>query len=613
MPSLTFTSPQSASNAPLPTEPPTPRKIPSWVKLAAGLVLGGQLLVLLLWVSGRLHGLDRNLAPQALLGGAVLLLALAAYVLYEHSDRLPFAPNAAGLAVLIVMSTALVGVYAINALPELRMRYDLASWSESYFLTPIIKWRAGVPLYTDPRDSNSSVYTFGAPLLTYLIASVLRHPTSIIMYRFIEQGYVVLCALFSAAAAWNLVRLSLPDRWQSLSRAWLVFFALASVLIATNHTTNAFNIYLHADSLGVLAAALGFWLMTKHAVTNNSRWLLLMAVMPSLAFLVKQYLGILALVYVIYIWIVDRGDVRRALVLALGSFGLLGLATAACVVHWGQPFRYWVLHVMAEQVVSFSQMFDRLSDAASFILLGLIGGAVLLRGRPTRSLLGLWVGWCVMVIAATYTGGITYVPTHLGPATVVGGCFFLAAVIRVWPDERDSHADAAESWFLMAICITVVFVLFSGGGYRVKTRPTMSTDLKRYTDAIEAEFAGLPPARVLTDFGDWVYLRDNVVIKDRAAILPVHMNPQNIGMVDRLRRKEYARILVRDKQSFMAWDRTGRTGVQRALLANYREVRQIPGVVGMDDWLYRDMLLSDVSVLEPIPASASSLEQGPTR
>jgi hypothetical protein len=609
MPSPISTKPGSAFQAQSPAKPPKSPGVSSWVKLAAILVVAAQVVSVLLWISGQLRGPQRNLVPQALLGGAIILLALAAHVWRDHPESVPAARPRVALALLILIALAMVGIYALNLLPVLRMNYDLASWSESYFITPIIKWRAGTPLYTEPRDSNSSVYTFIAPILTYFIASVLRHPISIALYRVILQGYLVLAALFAAVASWRLVRLALPERWPNLSRAWIVFFALASFLISVNRTTNAFNIYLHVDGLGVLATTIAFWLMTEHATTRNPRWLWLMAVMPSVAFLVKQYLAIWAAVYVVYLWLDDSGKLRRALAFAATAFGLLGVVVAACLLHWGWPFRYWILEVMGQQVVSFSQMFDRLVDSAWCLLLGLLGGAMLLRGKATRTLLGIWVGWVIMVVAGNYTGGITFVPTHLGPATVVGGCFFLAALVKVWPDESNT-ADAAEQWFRAAVCIAVVVVVLSGLGYWAKQRLVLSADLARYTRAIDHEFDGLPPDRVLTDFGDWIYLRDNVVIKDRAAILPVHQDNRYIGMIDRLRNREYARILVRNINGFMPWDADGRTGVREALLANYREVRRVRGVRGMDQWLYRDMLLSDVSVMEPIaPGSTTASKQ----
>jgi hypothetical protein len=211
-----------------------------------------------------------------------------------------------------------------------------------------------------------------------------------------------------------------------------------------------------------------------------------------------------------------------------------------------------------------------------------------------------------MVIAASYTGGITYVPTHLGPATMVAGCLFLAALATLWPDPELSSTDQAQQWFRVAWCLLAVLMVFAGLGYRFKSQAPVSEDLYRYAHDVEREFNGLPADRVLADYAEWIYLRNRVLMKDRAAILTVHREP-HFGLIDRLRNQEYARILVHnlDGDDF-AYDRMGGTGVRKALLENYREVRRIRGVRGMENWLYYGPLLSEVFVLEPIGRSSAA-------
>src|SRR5262245_44606166 len=46
---------------------------------------------------------------------------------------------------------------------------DILMWAETNFVGDIIKLRIGAPIYTTPSDSNSFIYTPGAPMLTYLI------------------------------------------------------------------------------------------------------------------------------------------------------------------------------------------------------------------------------------------------------------------------------------------------------------------------------------------------------------------------------------------------------------------------------------------------------------
>jgi hypothetical protein len=577
-----------------------PQEVPRTIWLIAGLIVIAQLASILFWAAGKLYGPQRNLVPQAILGGGIILLALVGYVLRYWPGQFRLAPSRVGLALLVVAALALCGVYFFYVRPIISLHYDLASWSEGYFVNDVNKWHAGARLYVTPQDSNSSVYTPAAPMLTYFVASALRHPTSIHFYRLILQCYLLLSALFAAGAAWHLVCLAMPERSPTLSRWWIVFFALASFLLATNRITNAFNVFLHVDALGILVTTVAFWLMTKHAVSQDSRWLWAMTIMPSVGFLVKQYLAVWAAVYLIYILLDGDSSPRRALQFAAASFGMLGITVLACLAVWGSSFRYWVLFVMGQQVVSLPQIFDRFVDSSFCTLMGLLAGVVLLRGRNLDRLLGMWLGWVAMVMAASYTAGIAFVPTHLGPATMVGGCFALAALVDVWPDPASRGDSYAEQWLRVGLCTSLAVVVLAGVGYGIKVHPSTTTDFSRYVHDIEHEFVGESPDRVLTDFGDWIYLRDGVSAKDRAAILPVHRNVALIGMLDRVRRRDYDRILVHNfHRPDFAYDRGDRTGIRKALLENYREVRVIPGAKGMEDWLYYQMMLSDVSVLEP--------------
>lgn len=577
-----------------------------WIWLAVLLTLAALAAAFFLLSLGRLHDSQRNLVPQVLVGGTIMLLALGAYLLRFHPELLSPPPTRLGLVLLVLIGLALTGVYALYARPFLTLPYDLASWSEGFFITDIIKWRVGAKLYLPALDSNSSAYTPGAPAVTYFLAWLFRRSASIVFYRYLQQAYLGLAALFAAAAAWHLARLANSDTKLRRSRLWLVFFALASFLFATNRTTNAFNIFLHTDSMAVLAATLAFWLMLKHATTRNPRWLWAMAAMPSLAFLVKQNQAIWAIVYVIYLWLDGGYSWRYTLAFGAACLGVLAATLGACLAFWGQPFYYWVIQELSWEIVSFRQMFNRFADAAWCTLLGLLGGAVLLRGRAFSRLLGIWLGWLAMVLAGVYTAGIAYIPTHLGPATMIGGCFFLGALVTLWPEQRASREDWPYQWCQVGLCVLSVLAVFAGLGYPLKTMWSVPADLGRYVAAIEREFEGLPTERVLTDYGDWVYLRANVLMKDRAPIL-LSQHTSHYGLVDRLRRREYAKVLVRvlPRGGYSYELGRGRKIVDELLLG-YREVRRIPGVSGVQEWLYGWMTMGDVAVFEPLPPAESS-------
>src|SRR5262249_48442583 len=117
-------------------------------------------------------------------------------------------------------------------------------------------------------------------------------------------------------------------------------------------------------------------------------------------------------------------------------------------------------------------------------------------------------------------------------------------------------------------------------------------DVYRYISEIEHEFDGFPPQKVLLDIGNWIYLRESVVLKDRATSVadqpPVGIYDNINAMVERIRAQSYFKILVRDFHSpFFLYDWADwkkPSGVRKALLEYYVEVRTIPAP-DADMWL----------------------------
>ncbi|MBI3661464.1 MAG: glycosyltransferase family 39 protein [Acidobacteria bacterium] len=575
--------------------------IPKWIRWLALLVILGQLGAIGLVLAGRLHGPQRNLLPQALIGGAMALSVLAAYALRFHPGHFRPAPARLGVAALTVLALGLCGLYFLRNRPVLTLPYDLGGWSESYFLTDIIKWRTGTPLYTAPDDSNSGTYTPGAPAISYFLASLLGRADSIRAYRFLLQGYLLLAALFAGAATWNLLRISDPDRFPRVSRLWLPFFVCASFLVATNAETNAFNIFLHNDPFSVLVSSFAFWVLTQFALRQSPRWLAAMAVLPALGFLAKQYLAVLVPVFVVYLWLDGRTPLRRLITFGVVAFAILGATIASGFLIWGDAYRYWVFEIMGTHIVSFFKLSERFADAAWFVLLGLFGGLVLLRGERFSRLFGLWTGWLVMAFGGIYTSGITFSPTHLGPASMVAASFALVALATLWPLPAPSDGPPSQQWLQVGAGFLAVVAVFAGLGFTRVPQLTVTPDLARYVSEVEREFNGLPADRVLIDIGEWIYLRQNALMKDRMAILDTHRTP-HYGILERVRRREYARILVHlQPNSKFSYEIGGERDIQREMLVYYREVRRIPAIQGMERWRYHFMVMSDIVVLEPVP------------
>ncbi len=577
--------------------------IPKWVWLVAAFVLVGLGGVMLLLLAGKLEGRAHNLVPEALIGGAVAFLALAGYLLRYHPSLFRFSPARAGVVLLTLGALALTLLYFVQVRHLVALPYDIASWSEPFFVSDVIKLRTGSPFYLAPEDSNSSVYTPGAPAVTYFLAKFAGRPASIPFYRLLQQVYLVLAAALAAASTWQLLRLALADRFASLSRWWLAFFFFASLLFGTLAPVSRFNVYLHNDPLALLASTLAFWLVLKHAATHKAVWIAAMAVMPSAGFLVKQYLAVWAVVYVLYLWLDGNYSLRRVSLFALVCFGGVAATIATCLAIWGDNFRYWVFEVMGSHRVSFQMMSDRLADAGLCLALGFAGGLVLLRGTAFRRLLGLWLGWLILVLAAAYTSGVTFFPTHLGPAAMVGNVFFLAGLATLWPDESTAADAAPGTWVQTGAAMLMIGAIFAGLGYTRTGQWAISPDLVRYTRQIEQQFEGLPPERVLLDTGDWIYLGQGILMKDRQPAFVTHRTP-HYGLLDRLRQQHYRKILVRAvSTNESAFDLGGNHGVGSLLRQYYRESGRIARVQGMDSWLFPNQLRGEIIVYEPLPSA----------
>lgn len=565
-------------------------------------VLAVQATLLALFLAGYLKGPGSNLLPQALIGGALLLLLLFAHRVRFAPSELPEPPLRAGIWLLVLVSLALVAVFLYSVWPVVTLPYDLSSWSDSLFVMNVIKLQTGSTLYLPAGDNNTNPYTFGAPVLTYAMARILGQPTSIPVLRLIQLFYLAVCALFAGSAAGHLVRLAAPERFAKLPRAWGLFFVLSSFLFATNSETTAFNIFLHNEPMATMATAIGFWLLLKYSLTQNSRWLWVMALFPTIGFFVKQNLVVWLAVYVVYLWFEGALSLRRQLGFLMVSVLVLGGAIGLCLAVWGEPFRYWIFRVLSEHEVSVVRMVYRFADAGWHIAVGFASGLVLLRSDSSSRLLGIWLGWLILTLGGLYAAGVSSYTIYLGPATLVGGCFLLAAVAKHWPTDSTGTSRGA-AWTQAALLAALVLTIFGGLGHPRRPVTRVSADFARYIGEIEAEFEGHPPDRVLLDIGDWIYLRHNVVMKDRAIMVGTHRRTMlDREFLQRVEQQQYDKILVHIMPTGRFLYDLGLAGERRkeVILTYYREVRRIPKVRGMDTWRYAPMTLGEIVVLEPI-------------
>jgi hypothetical protein len=519
--------------------------------------------------------------------------------------RIEIATLCALVSAAVVMG--LVTMYQVVA--YIRLPADLVTFAEGTFIGDIIKLRSGVPLYTSPQDNNTLPYTPGAQIITYVIASIVGRVESIPFLRAIQFSYVLLAVVVATSACDLVARRFLSSDEYRYRALWLTAWAplcfLVSVDLRFNHNTQS----LHNDGLALLVGVTAFWLIVRHALYPRA-WLLVgMAVLPALGFMAKQNQLLWSAVFLFYLIGGGGVPVRHVLATALGMVAAVGIVLGVSIALWGEPFIHFTFHALGQKQVSIARVIQAVLAAGVYAGMGLMGGWVLAIQEGSRRSVAMWLSWLLVFTVCAYTTGVGFQRNHLGPALMIAQCWFLPALVKLWPTVRAGET----SWRPNAVGVLMVaamVLVFGGMGLVRDLKNPIPEDFARYVAEIDAEFEGAPPERILMDFGSWPYLKGNVLMKDRGAsvALSVGANQPTIShaalraTIDRVERQVYDKILVRQLDTDLsAYDFGNRgSGVKTAMLKHYRVARRIPGVRGIEQWWPMQMIV-EVLVLVPIP------------
>lgn len=553
---------------------------------------------------------DRPERAVQVVGGLFVILLTIPPAIYLLVRRRSADPGRLGLIVLATLSMLLVATYLYWVSFYVLFPADILIWSESDFVNDILKFRLGYPMYTAQVNNESSVYTPGAKMLTYLFAWLSGKPTSIPLYRMIQVGYTLLAAIAAVFCCRRLVEMSLPARRFRHRGLWGAVWLPIFFLMATNSLMNPFVHNLHNDALAQLLSVAAYWLLMVYVSTRHKHVLGLMAIVPAAGFFVKQGLAIWALLYTIYLAFFDRPrSTMRFVGFALMAFGGIGAVVAGCYLLWGGHFIYWVA-LLGSNPVSPLRSFQHILDGWTYFAIGLLGGLILLRGKSLTPLSGAWLVWLFLFLTEAYTSGIAWMRNHMGPGSLIAGIWFVAALVRLWPSALPAMTARfrPQIWLRASIAMGVLGLLFSGlGMVRIPVKP-LSDDTHRYVREIEREFEGQPAADILLDVGTWIYLKDGVIMKDRASSIGdrgYNATGDFSGMIQRLEQRRYSRILVRNPHSpdfwydHYLWPKS--SGIRQTLLENYHEAGRITAVSGREHLWGTRYLFSDISILAPNP------------
>ena len=490
------------------------------------------------------------LAAAAAAAGVIIPVAI-----YLGLSACAAVPGRAAPIFLAGAGTVLAAFYLTWVSYYVEYPADILMFAEGEFVNDIVKFRTGHPIYTAQQNNESLTYTPGAPLCTYALACAVGAPDSIPVYRLIQLVYDLGAAVAGVFCYVRLMQLSGTARFDRDPGLWGAIALPLFFLVATNSISNLFVHNLHNDALAQFMAVAAYWLLLEYAVTKRRLPLVLMALIPTLGFMVKQSLAIWAPLYCVYLLFFDSPrSLPRLVAFGISSFASLAAVVFGCYFLWGEPFRYWAFVVMGSYHVPLIRSIQHGLAVWVYYGAGFLAALVLLRGAALRRLLGPWVIWLLFFGAETYTSGLSVTLNHIGPGSLIAGIWFLAAVTRLWPAHgRSGHAVPRP-------------LLAWRRGSRPRPGRCGIRGPRRHLDADQFPaagclslrrrnregVAGLPADRVLLDLGGaWLPGRKGVVTKDSSSSIgcraeaPVGVGDFS-GFLDRLDHHYYQKILVRN-------------------------------------------------------------------
>ena len=488
---------------------------------------------------------------------------------------------------------------------------DILSFSESPFITDLIKIRQGLSIYSPMTDNNSYPYPPGTQYLLYAISSVFQKSDSIPFLRLIQFSFVFLAALTATWVAHLLGRKILTEDerrpWGLWLGSWLFFFFLLSF----EPKFNIYNHSLHNDGLALLITLTAYGLILKYALHPKPWVVIAMAILPTLGFWVKQSLLIWLFLFGFFLAgmkFTQRDSFlnwKHIFGMLVGGLLLFGTTVAIAYISWGPDYTYWVFSALGEKSVSLARSIEHLFQAGIYAAMGLTAAWVLILPANNSKTAILWLVWATLFSIEVFTSGLGFVMNHLGPGIMIASAWFFIMMVKIWP--RKSIATWRLGFQKIAAGASLV-LLFGGLGFIQQPRNPIPKDLYRYITDIEAQFTDLPVDKVLLDAGSWIYLKEDYIGEDRSTTVSLHVgiNQPSINIealqetIERIEQKQYARILARQIDTPHTWYDFGDrgSGIKQSILQNYHIVDRIPAVQGINQW-WPMHLIGEVVILEP--------------
>lgn len=282
-------------------------------------------------------------------------------------------------------------VYQLSG--RVQFPWDKLVWAESPFLTDMIKLTAKEPVFSNPDDGNSFVYSPGLLYLSYAILKPFELQLDIRFCRLVS----LLLAVFAAAIMGWIIAQAVPK-----SRREPGFIA-GSMIVSFLVLAQNFNVDIpHPDNLHIFHAVAAFALCFIALKARSFAFAMGTVFFAGLGMLTKQS-GVLTLMAVAIALLGGRcWSTRQYMLMAL--IGSLVLALASIPIVWTPEARFYAFEVLAGHVIDLSRYIRECPDVfLSYphrVILLVIFGLVLV--RQIRAGFGLyhwvWVAFALCLL-----------------------------------------------------------------------------------------------------------------------------------------------------------------------------------------------------------------------
>ena len=429
-----------------------------------------------------------------------------------------------------VTVAAMLAILAYQLAGRVIFPWDKLLWCESPFLTDMLKLAEGRPIFGDPDDANSFVYSPGIAYLTFALLKPFGLHLELPFIRMVSIGI----ALVAAVIMGRLMARAIPA--SSRARSFVPVASGVSFLVLAQN----WNVDIpHPDNLQILHAVATFAICLTALDSKDFRLALGAAAFAGLGILTKQS-GALVLVATVLALVAGRQWSVRQYAL-IGLVGMVSLGVSALPVAATENARFHAFEVIAGHSVDLGRYVREFPDVfLSYphrVLLLAIFAVVLV--RSSRTGFTTWQRtWACFAICLLPAQVVAFAKDGAGANSWTMIDAFL--LLYTWPLIASRGPITGRGWAAIALVLALL---------PVKEIPD-AHDL-RYNAEIEARIAAdlREGKRVLLAHGTSSLIRaghDGVPL-DRANSIYETLYagmPRTDGIERRIRELYYDRIYV---------------------------------------------------------------------